>query len=199
MSKKHQKPHLHRKKKKTQKDTLGNIKKNVGKINVFKKAKDAIEQMAMRHMATLSAAFCHKHPEYLIFIADPKTDIFFMSHDKVHTANRLRSEDGKKLKVIRKALEFDASKFKNIQEVDHLLGVISGGLDSLRATKEAHRNKKYKRIIKQKPKGMRKFKNYSQLKKHYELEKTKKKQEESKARVEEEQIRKEQSKLDKGR
>jgi len=187
-----------RKKKKKRKvvDRLGQAKKVIDKVNPFKKAKDAVDVMRMRHMATIAAAFCHKHSEYLIFIADPKTDVFFMSNDKVHVANRILDEDGRKMKIIRKAIDFNREKMRNAAEVERLLSVISGGLNSMRKTRVEHRSKKYKRIIKQRPKEMTKFKNYDQLKKHHEMEKMKKKEERMKKIGEDEGTRGEQQKLD---
>lgn len=207
MSKKHHKKHLHRKKKKKPAaqptDTIGKAKEAAKKLNPFSTVKNAYDKMVVRHMATIAAGFCHKNPKYLIFIADPKTDVFFMAYDEVHVASRLLDEQGKKMKVIKRALSFNADKRKNIQEVDHLLGTISGGLDSIRKTRKEHRQKKHKRIIKLP--NQRKVKYASQIGNRpkgvskEQWEKMLKKAQKRKQKKEEESIRREQKNIDKGR
>ena len=69
-------------------------------------------------------AFADAHPECLIVLADPKTDIIFMAHKGFVAPVRMLNKDGSRNFIVRNALKHDRGN----ADIDRLLLAIDGGI-----------------------------------------------------------------------
>lgn len=60
----------------------------------------------MNHDETVTISeFAHAHPEYLIIVANPKSDRLFMAYKGKHVYNQIKNAEGKELHVVRDMLK----------------------------------------------------------------------------------------------
>lgn len=138
-----------RKKKKPQ-DRLGQVESFLDKLNPIKRVTEAMLKVKAKHFATLAAAFANKNPETLMILLDPKTDTFYMCYDKFQVPLLMKDEEGNNMKIVKGAMLFDAETLSHATEVDYLLGIITSGLNSMRALREKRFEKEkrsYAKII----------------------------------------------------
>jgi hypothetical protein len=78
--------------------------------------------MKRTEFATRAAAFSHKYPHALVVLADPETDVIFVSFEDQHAVNRITDISGKSMKVVKKSLDGEEESIVN------LMGYISSAI-----------------------------------------------------------------------
>lgn len=79
---------------------------------------------ALREFADMAKGFVDDNPEALVLIADPKTDLIFMSYQGITAPIRIVNRDGSRNYIVRNALRHQMGQV----DIDRFLLAVDGGL-----------------------------------------------------------------------
>ena len=89
-----------------------------------------------REFAAAVANFSSEYSDVLIIMADPETDVIFMSHKGFAVPIQMKKQNGDRMHIVRNALAY--SKFE--KSVDQLLLAVDSGLAAI--AKSLHNRKR---------------------------------------------------------
>ncbi len=99
--------------------------------NIFNRAKDKERANAeMDKFARMAKEFVDNHPDALVIIGDPKTDVIFIAHQGVIAPTRIMNRDGSRNYIVSNALKHK----RGVGDIDRFLLAVDGGLFAIAQT-----------------------------------------------------------------